>query len=71
MRFNSLLLTDALKVAEAGAEDLPGIRQKRATCDLLSIFNVNHTACAIHCIGLNRGFRGGFCNGSQVCVCRH
>ena len=43
-------------------------RQKRATCDLLSIFNVNHAACAAHCIG--HGYRGGYCSDKQVCTCR-
>ncbi|KAM8713923.1 hypothetical protein ACLKA7_014133 [Drosophila subpalustris] len=43
-------------------------RPKRATCDLLSGFSVNHSACAVHCIA--RGRRGGYCNGQAVCVCR-
>ncbi|XP_068144574.1 defensin-like [Drosophila tropicalis] len=43
-------------------------RQKRATCDLLSKFNVNHSACAAHC--LVRGNRGGYCNNKAVCICR-
>ncbi|XP_054736941.1 phormicin-like [Anastrepha obliqua] len=44
-------------------------RPKRATCDLLSGFGVNHSACAAHC--LLRGNRGGYCNGRGVCVCRN
>nr|XP_014095043.1 phormicin [Bactrocera oleae] len=44
-------------------------RQKRATCDLLSGTGVNHSACAAHCV--IRGNRGGYCNGSGVCVCRN
>lgn len=43
-------------------------RQKRATCDLASGANLNHTLCAAHCI--MRGFRGGYCNDKAVCVCR-
>lgn len=45
-------------------------RQKRATCDLLSAWNVNHTACAAHCLAIGKGFRGGYCNDKAVCVCR-
>lgn len=44
-------------------------RQKRATCDLLSKWNWNHTACAAHCIA--RKYKGGYCNDKAVCVCRH
>ncbi|XP_017066640.1 defensin [Drosophila eugracilis] len=44
-------------------------RQKRATCDLLSKWNWNHTACAGHCIA--KGFKGGYCNDKAVCVCRN
>lgn len=43
-------------------------RQKRATCDLLSKWNWNHTACAAHCLA--RGNKGGYCNDKAVCVCR-
>ncbi|XP_030379884.1 sapecin [Scaptodrosophila lebanonensis] len=49
-------------------EEEPHIRQRRATCDLLSGFGVNHGACAAHCV--LRGNRGGYCNGKAVCVCR-
>ncbi|KAH8357357.1 defensin [Drosophila serrata] len=44
-------------------------RQKRATCDLLSKWNWNHTACAAHCVA--RGNKGGYCNDKAVCVCRN
>ncbi|XP_039429790.1 defensin-C-like [Culex pipiens pallens] len=44
-------------------------RHKRATCDLLSGFGVNDSACATHCI--LRGNRGGYCNAKKVCVCRN
>ncbi|XP_055534736.1 defensin-C-like [Wyeomyia smithii] len=44
-------------------------RLKRATCDLLSGFGVNDSACAAHCIA--RGNRGGYCNSKKVCVCRN
>lgn len=45
------------------------IRQKRATCDLLSGFGIKHSACAAHC--LLRGNRGGYCNGRGICECRN
>ncbi|XP_058460448.1 defensin-C-like [Malaya genurostris] len=44
-------------------------RLKRATCDLLSGFGVNDSACALHCVA--RGNRGGYCNSQKVCVCRN
>uniref|UniRef100_A0A1Q3G5B9 Putative defensin-c n=1 Tax=Culex tarsalis TaxID=7177 RepID=A0A1Q3G5B9_CULTA len=44
-------------------------RQRRATCDLLSGFGVNDSACAAHCV--LRGNRGGYCNAKKVCVCRN
>uniref|UniRef100_A0A1I8Q9Y2 Invertebrate defensins family profile domain-containing protein n=1 Tax=Stomoxys calcitrans TaxID=35570 RepID=A0A1I8Q9Y2_STOCA len=43
-------------------------RYKRATCDLLSMWNVNHSACAAHCLLLGKS--GGRCNDDAVCVCR-
>ncbi|KAL0110936.1 hypothetical protein PUN28_012771 [Cardiocondyla obscurior] len=42
-------------------------RVRRVTCDLLSGLNVNHSACAAHCIA--RGKTGGRCN-DGVCQCR-
>lgn len=49
----------------------PQIRQKRATCDLLSFeiagIKVNDSACAANCLRL--GKRGGKCK-SGVCHCR-
>lgn len=65
-------------VGEPEEAQLPGleeqplselIRQKRATCDLLSGFGIKHSACAAHC--LLRGNRGGHCNGRGVCECRN
>ena len=50
-------------------DDLQHFRAKRATCDLLSFANVNHSACAAHCV--LRGKRGGYCNSQAVCVCRN
>lgn len=44
------------------------LRSKRATCDILSGFGVNHSACAIHCVLRFRG--GGHCNARGVCICR-
>lgn len=43
-------------------------RTRRATCDFLSGFGVNHSACASHCY--LRGKTGGRCNSKGVCVCR-
>ncbi|EDW01690.1 defensin [Drosophila grimshawi] len=54
-------------VAEAAEPELHS-RQKRATCDLLSKWNVNHTACAAHCLA--KRFKGGYCNNKAICVCR-
>ncbi|XP_011182229.1 sapecin-like [Zeugodacus cucurbitae] len=81
----AFFLFQAINAAPAGADvgeleeaELPGleeqqlsesIRQKRATCDLLSGFGVKHSACAAHC--LLRGKRGGYCNGRGVCECRN
>ncbi|XP_065092809.1 defensin-A-like [Ochlerotatus camptorhynchus] len=44
------------------------LRLKRATCDLLSGFGVQDSACAAHCIA--RGNRGGYCSSKKVCICR-
>lgn len=55
-------------VTQLPIEHQPHRRQKRATCDLLSALNINHTACAAHCIA--RGYRGGYCNNEAVCNCR-
>nr|WOJ43254.1 defensin-like protein [Lasioderma serricorne] len=53
------------------AEDVPEIRQKRATCDLLSFeiagIKVNDSACAANCLRMGR--RGGNCR-NGVCHCR-
>ncbi|XP_016998064.2 defensin-like [Drosophila takahashii] len=50
-------------------EEMQHSRQKRATCDLLSKWNWNHTACAAHCIA--KRFKGGYCSDKAVCVCRN
>ncbi|XP_017020075.1 sapecin-C [Drosophila kikkawai] len=47
---------------------VPHSRQKRATCDLLSGLNYNHSLCAAHCIALLK--KGGYCTDKGVCVCR-
>nr|2E3F_A Chain A, defensin, mutant DEF-BAT [Anopheles gambiae] len=43
-----------------------------ATCDLASFSSQwvtpNDSLCAAHCIA--RRYRGGYCNGKRVCVCR-
>ncbi|XP_024888768.1 defensin-2-like [Temnothorax curvispinosus] len=52
--------------------NLPPIRNRRVTCDLLSWqskwLSINHSACAGKC--LVQGRRGGRCRGG-ICVCRH
>uniref|UniRef100_A0A1I8PFQ1 Invertebrate defensins family profile domain-containing protein n=1 Tax=Stomoxys calcitrans TaxID=35570 RepID=A0A1I8PFQ1_STOCA len=55
---------DGLKQVEP---ELHG-RYKRATCDLASGLNWNHSLCAAHC--LLRGKRGGYCTSQGVCYCR-
>lgn len=57
---------DSLKLQEALINEHH--RARRATCDLLSMFGVNHGACAAHCI--LKGKTGGRCNSDGVCVCR-
>ncbi|XP_034476867.1 defensin [Drosophila innubila] len=37
-------------------------RQKRGSC------NLSPAACFFHCIALGR--KGGYCNGSKICICR-
>nr|AXF35737.1 defensin 1 [Holotrichia oblita] len=48
------------------------LRQKRVTCDLLSLeakgIAINDSACAAHCLVLGR--KGGSCK-DGVCVCRN
>ncbi|XP_017770643.1 PREDICTED: defensin [Nicrophorus vespilloides] len=48
-------------------------RQRRVTCDLLSVStpygSVNHSVCAAHCLAMLKGFRGGRCI-DGVCNCR-
>ena len=48
------------------------IRQKRVTCDLLSLqikgIAINDSACAAHCLAMRR--KGGSCK-QGVCVCRN
>lgn len=67
---NIFILVDVAPGEAEVVEPLPEHhRQRRATCDLLSGFGVNDSACAAHCI--LRGNRGGYCNGKKVCVCRN
>lgn len=66
-----LAVTDALTSPQETATAPVGMlhpRQKRATCDLLSFWNVKSTACAAHCLA--RRYKGGYCNNKAVCVCR-
>lgn len=58
----------SLEAAAAPTTSDSHIRHKRATCDLLSMLNVQHTVCAINCI--QRKYKGGYCNSKAVCVCR-
>nr|AMO66174.1 defensin 3 [Locusta migratoria]AZP56666.1 defensin [Locusta migratoria migratoria] len=53
----------------AGGEEEHGDRHVRVTCDLLSAFGVEHSACAAHCIAMNKGYKGGHCD-DGVCHCR-
>ncbi|XP_026464360.1 defensin-like [Ctenocephalides felis] len=54
-------------------EENTGVRQKRVTCDLLSVStpwgSLNHAGCAAHCLAMRRGYRGGRCS-RGVCRCR-
>nr|CAD7262656.1 unnamed protein product [Timema shepardi] len=54
-------------------KDVPGVRVKRFTCDVLSvntpIGSLNHAGCAVHCLTMGRGYRGGRCR-DGVCHCR-
>ncbi|XP_012537462.1 defensin-2 [Monomorium pharaonis] len=53
-------------------ENLPPIRNRRVTCDLLSWqskwLTINHSACAAKCLAQRR--RGGRCR-DGICVCRN
>lgn len=51
-------------------DDIPNVhsRHKRLTCDLLTIWKVNHSACAAACIYKRK--EGGYCNGFGKCICR-
>nr|AWH62997.1 defensin [Perna viridis] len=60
-----LILVACLVLTLSGSEAAP---QRRATCDLFSIFGVGDSACAAHCLVL--GHRGGYCNSQSVCICR-
>ncbi|XP_047109045.1 defensin-like [Schistocerca piceifrons] len=60
------ILTSA---APAGGEDEHGDRHVRVTCDLLSAFGVEDSACAARCIAMNKGYKGGHCE-DGVCHCR-
>lgn len=50
-------------------EDIPNVhsRHKRLTCDLLSYWEVNHSACAAACIYMSN--EGGYCKDGE-CICR-
>ncbi|KAG5320355.1 DEF2 protein, partial [Acromyrmex heyeri] len=52
--------------------DLPPIRNRRVTCDLLSWkskwLSINHSACAARCLSQRR--KGGRCR-NGICVCRN
>nr|XP_022909130.1 holotricin-1-like [Onthophagus taurus] len=66
-----LTLTLTSPIADIDIQEGELIRQKRVTCDVLSIqfagFSVGHAACALHCIALKK--RGGKCS-AGVCICR-
>ncbi|XP_049947430.1 defensin-1-like [Schistocerca serialis cubense] len=50
-------------------EEHHGDRHVRFTCDALSAFGVADSACAVHCIAMNKGYKGGHCK-EGVCHCR-
>ncbi|XP_022911987.2 holotricin-1-like [Onthophagus taurus] len=66
----NMVLTNPIPEPEDQEEGI--IRQKRVTCDLLSIeakgIAINHSACAAHCLVLRK--KGGSCS-NGVCVCRN
>lgn len=68
--YTAELESDDLHLVNDQPEIQHGRRQKRATCDLLAFSPFKDTACAAHCIGLRRGFRGGYCTSKKVCHCR-
>ncbi|XP_075166270.1 defensin-2-like [Haematobia irritans] len=43
-------------------------RSNQHTCDLFSMWNIGHSACAAQCI--IQGKKGGFCNDKAVCICK-
>ncbi|KYQ57252.1 Defensin-2 [Trachymyrmex zeteki] len=65
------LVTTKDPVDDEIPSDLSLIRNRRATCDLLSWqskwLTINHAACATHCV--LRGKKGGYCR-NGICVCR-
>lgn len=63
--------SDHLEMADSSLDIHHGMRQKRATCDLLSFVKVpGDSLCAARCIAKRRGYRGGYCTGKKVCKCR-
>ncbi|XP_076663573.1 defensin 2 [Andrena cerasifolii] len=58
--------------AEGDATELPPLRHRRVTCDVLSWqsqwLSINHSACAIRCLAQRR--KGGSCR-DGVCICRN
>ncbi|KOC64008.1 Defensin-2, partial [Habropoda laboriosa] len=62
---------DAEKETKDNSIGLPPIRERRVTCDILSLsskwLSINHAACATRCLAQRR--KGGRCQ-NGVCICR-
>ncbi|XP_068084238.1 sapecin-C [Anabrus simplex] len=63
-----LLCVTLLAVANSHPLEEGVVRQRRATCDLLSGLGVADSACAARCILM--GKRGGYCE-KGTCHCRN
>ncbi|CAG2060723.1 unnamed protein product [Timema podura] len=72
-KFYLLVALFAMVTGFPAEGDVPGVRVKRFTCDVLSIDtpfgSLNHAGCAVHCLTMGRGYRGGRCR-DGVCHCR-
>ncbi|XP_078036178.1 defensin 1 [Augochlora pura] len=52
----------------SGMEEERAVRQRRVTCDLLSIKGIaEHSACAANCLSMGKA--GGRCE-NGICLCR-
>ncbi|XP_049853339.1 defensin-1-like [Schistocerca gregaria] len=67
--FALLTIASIASCSPAPAEDHHGDRHVRYTCDALIDFGAGDSMCAVRCIAMNRGYKGGHCKGG-VCHCR-